>query len=96
MPDRDGDAAVGSLTPAVLFGKQHALTVAARITVAGLLLLGGGLWMRYGALPAVVGVAASATFLLARGLPTAGLMLRYGMTMVVCATAVLAAIPLLA
>lgn len=94
VPDRDGDAKVGSLTPAVIFGKQHALTVAARITLAGLLLLGGGLWLRYGIWPAAIGVAASATFLLARGLPTAGLMLRYGMTMVVCATAVLAAIPL--
>ncbi|WP_186762964.1 UbiA prenyltransferase family protein [Lentzea tibetensis] len=96
VPDRVGDAAVGSLTPVVLHGKQHALSVAARITVVGLLLLGGGLWLRYGPWWALLGVSVSATFLLARELPTSKMMLRYGMTLVVCATAVVASIPLLA
>ena len=66
------------------------------MTVAGLLLLGGGLWLRFGLAWAIVGVAASGAFLLARWLPTTRLMLRYGFPVAVVGTVVLAAIPLLA
>ncbi|GLZ28715.1 hypothetical protein Lesp02_09050 [Lentzea sp. NBRC 105346] len=96
VPDRTADARVGALTPVVLHGRRHALMVTARITVAGLLLLGGGLWLRYGGAWAVAGVVASATFLLATELPTTSLMRRYGMTLVICSTVVVASIPMLA
>lgn len=96
VPDRDGDAAAATATPVVRFGKRRALAASSRITLAGLVLLGCGLWIRHGPPWAVLGVAVSATFLLARTLPDSRLMRRYGMTLVVCANLVVAAIPLLA
>jgi 4-hydroxybenzoate polyprenyltransferase len=96
VPDREGDAATGSITPAVRYGTRHAVNAATQFTVAGLLLLGGGLWLRFSLFWAVVGVVASSAFLLVRRLPTTGLMLRYGFPIAVGGTLVLAAIPLLA
>jgi 4-hydroxybenzoate polyprenyltransferase len=95
VPDRDGDAAVGSLTPVVRHGIRHALTAAAVSTAAGLALLGTGLWARHGPAWALLGVAACAVFLLARSLPSSRLMRRYGMTAVVGSYLVIGAIPLL-
>lgn len=96
VPDREGDALAGSITPAVRYGVRHTVNAATQLTVAGLLLLGGGLWLRFGLAWAIVGVAASGAFLLARWLPTTRLMLRYGFPVAVVGTVVLAAIPLLA
>ncbi|WP_167975301.1 UbiA family prenyltransferase [Lentzea indica] len=96
VPDREGDAAAGSITPAVRYGVRHAVNAATQFTVAGLLLLGGGLWLRFGPLWAIVGVVASGAFLLARRLSTTRLMLRHGFSIAVGGTVVLAAIPLLA
>jgi len=95
VPDHDGDAEVGSRTPAVRYGTGHALAAATGATAAGLALLGAGLWTRHGPAWAVLGVGACATFLLARGLPDSRLMLRYGMTAVVGSYVVIGAIPLL-
>ncbi len=96
VPDRAGDARVGSRTPAVLYGTRHAVNAATQLTIGGLLLVGGGLWFRFGWFWAGVGVLACSAFLLARELPTSKQMLRYGMSMAVTSTVVLAAIPLLA
>ncbi|NGY65585.1 UbiA family prenyltransferase [Lentzea sp. NEAU-D13] len=96
VPDRVGDARVGSRTPAVLYGIRHAVNATTQLTVGGLLLVGGGLWFRFGPFWAAVGVVACSAFLLARDLPTARKQLRYGMSMAVASTIVLAAIPLLA
>ncbi|SMD23225.1 UbiA prenyltransferase family protein [Lentzea albidocapillata] len=96
VPDRAGDARVGSRTPAVLYGTRHAVNATIQLTVGGLLLVGGGLWFRFGLFWAAVGVVACSAFLLARDLPTARQQLRYGMSMAVVSTIVLAAIPLLA
>ncbi len=96
VPDRAGDARVGSKTPAVVYGTRHAVNATTQLTVGGLLLVGGGLWFRFGMLWAGVGVVACSAFLLARDLPTAKQQLRYGMSMAVTSTIVLAAIPLLA
>lgn len=96
VPDHDGDAVVGSRTPVVRYGVRHALTAAAAATVAGLVLLGIGLWARHGPAWAALGVAAGATFLLAHGLSGSRPMLRYGMTAVVGSYLVIGAIPLLA
>ena len=96
MPDRVGDARVGSKTPAVVYGTTHAINATTQLTVGGLLLVGGGLWVRFGPMWAAVGVAACSAFLIARDLPTARQQLRYGMSMAVASTVVLAAIPLLA
>lgn len=96
VPDRAGDARVGSRTPAVVYGTSHAVNATTQLTVGGLLLVGGGLWFRFGLFWAAVGVVACSAFLLARDVPTARQQLRYGMSMAVMSTIVLAAIPLLA
>lgn len=96
VPDRTGDARVGSRTPAVLYGTRHAVNAATQLTAGGVLLVGGGLWFRFGWFWAAVGVVACSGFLLARELPTSKQQLRYGMSMAVLSTVVLAAIPLLA
>ncbi|WP_258952235.1 UbiA family prenyltransferase [Lentzea californiensis] len=90
VPGRGGDTRTGSR--AVL----HAFSETTQLTVGGLLLVGGGLWFRFGPLWAAVGVVACSAFLLARDLPTAGQRLRYGMSAAVASTIVLASIPLLA
>ncbi|MFI6100130.1 UbiA family prenyltransferase [Lentzea sp. NPDC051213] len=96
VPDREGDAAAGSITPTVRDGVRHAVDAATQFTVAGLLLVGGGLWLRFGLDWAIVGVTAIGAFLLVRRLPTTRQMLRYGFPIAVGGTVVLAAIPLLA
>ncbi|MFD4675855.1 UbiA prenyltransferase family protein [Lentzea sp. NPDC058450] len=96
VPDRVGDARAGSRTPVVLYGTRHALNATTQLTFGGLLLVGGGLWFRFGVFWAAVGVVACSLFLLARDLPSARQQLRYGMSLAVTSTIVLAAIPLLA
>ncbi|WP_143086778.1 UbiA family prenyltransferase [Lentzea flaviverrucosa] len=90
VPGRTEDIHTGSR--AVL----HAVDETTQLTVGGLLLVGGGLWFRFGPLWAAVGVVACSAFLLARDLPAAGQRLRYGMSTAVASTIVLASIPLLA
>jgi 4-hydroxybenzoate polyprenyltransferase len=92
-------AAGGQPDPAVWLvfsGVRHAVNATTQLTLGGLLLVGGGLWFRFGPPWAAVGVTACSAFLFARDLPTARQQLRYGMTMAVVSTIVLAAIPLLA
>ncbi|MEV6719244.1 UbiA family prenyltransferase [Lentzea sp. NPDC051208] len=96
VSDRAGDAQAGSHTPAVLYGTRHAVNATVQLTVGGLLLVGGGLWFRFGPFWAGVGVAACSAFLLTRDLPAARQQLRHGMSLTVASTIVLAAIPLLA
>lgn len=90
VPGRTEDIRTGSR--AVL----HAVDETTQLTVCGLLMVGGGLWFRFGPLWAAVGVVACSAFLLARDLPAAGQRLRHGMSTAVASTIVLASIPLLA
>lgn len=62
VPDEAADATTGVGTPAVRYGRTQALATACRILFGGLLLLGWGLWWRYGAAWAVFGLAAHIVF----------------------------------
>jgi 4-hydroxybenzoate polyprenyltransferase len=66
VPDQIGDQATGMRTPTVQYGAFQAIVIACVTTVAGLGLLGWGLWWRYGLLWALLGVAASGAFLLSK------------------------------
>ncbi len=57
VPDQVGDKAAGMMTPAVRYGAFQAIVIACVVTVAGLGLLGWGLWWRHGPLWALLGVA---------------------------------------
>jgi 4-hydroxybenzoate polyprenyltransferase len=64
IPDQVGDKATGMITPAIQYGAFQAVVIACVLTVAGLSLLGWGLWWRYGPLWTLLGVATSGPFLL--------------------------------
>jgi 4-hydroxybenzoate polyprenyltransferase len=66
VPDQIGDKTTGITTPAVRYGTSQAIVIACDVTVAGLGLLGWGLWWRYGPLWALLGVAVSGAFLLSK------------------------------
>lgn len=66
VPDQIGDKATGMTTPTVQYGTFQAIVIACVTTVAGLGLLGWGLWWRYGPLWALLGVATSGVFLLSK------------------------------
>jgi 4-hydroxybenzoate polyprenyltransferase len=66
VPDQIGDKATGMMTPTVRYGAFRAIVIACFVTVAGLGLLGWGLWWRYGWLWALLGVAVSGPFLLGK------------------------------
>lgn len=91
VPDR-ADARAG----AVLHATRHAMDAATQLTVGGLLMVGGGVWFRFGPFWAAAGVVACSAFLLAQNLPTARQRVRYGTSAAVASTIVLAVIPALA
>ena len=64
VPDRMGDKATGMITPTIQYGAFQAIVIACVLTVAGLSLLGWGLWWRYGPLWTLLAVATSGPFLL--------------------------------
>jgi 4-hydroxybenzoate polyprenyltransferase len=66
VPDQIGDKATGMTTPTVQYGAFRTIVIACVVTVAGLSLLGWGLWWRYGPLWALLGVAVSGPFLLSK------------------------------
>jgi 4-hydroxybenzoate polyprenyltransferase len=66
VPDQVGDKATGMTTPTVQYGAFQATVIACVVTVAGLGLLGWGLWWRYGPLWALLGVAVNGPFLLGK------------------------------
>ncbi len=66
VPDQIGDKATGMTTPTVQYGAFQAIVIACVVTVAGLGLLGWGLWWRFGPLWAWLGVAVSGAFLLSK------------------------------
>jgi 4-hydroxybenzoate polyprenyltransferase len=75
VPDQIGDKTTGMTTPTIQYGEFQAIVIACLVTMAGLGLLGWGLWWRYGPLWALLGVAISGPFLLSelallRRLPT--------------------------
>ena len=105
LPDRAADAATGMGTPAVRHGAVRTLVVCGVLTGLGLVLLGWGLWWRYGPLWGLAGVAISTGFLAyvlpllpdggrAGKAPNATRMRRRGMSLVVLANVVVALIPL--
>ncbi|HSL07560.1 MAG TPA: UbiA family prenyltransferase [Pseudonocardiaceae bacterium] len=63
VPDQIGDKATGMRTPTVQYGQFHTIVIACVVTVAGLGLLGWGLWWCYGLRWALLGVAVSGVFL---------------------------------
>jgi 4-hydroxybenzoate polyprenyltransferase len=64
IPDQIGDKAAGMRTPVVQYGQFRTIVIACLVTVAGLGLLGWGLWWRYGPRWALLGVAVSGAFLI--------------------------------
>ncbi|MGW6449959.1 UbiA family prenyltransferase [Lentzea sp. NPDC055074] len=92
VPGRAG----GARTSAVARRTRHTVDTTTRLTVAGLLMVGGGVWFRFGPFWAAAGVVACSAFLLARDLPTARQQERCGTSAAVASTIVLAAIPSLA
>ncbi|MGH4010398.1 MAG: UbiA prenyltransferase family protein [Pseudonocardiaceae bacterium] len=66
VPDQIGDKATGMTTPTVQYGAFQAIVIACVVTVAGLGLLGWGLWWRYGPLWALLGVTVSGAFLFSK------------------------------
>jgi 4-hydroxybenzoate polyprenyltransferase len=63
VPDRAADTATGMVTPAVRHGAGRALAAACLLMAAGLVLLGWGLWWRYGLAWALLGTAMYGVFL---------------------------------
>jgi lycopene elongase/hydratase (dihydrobisanhydrobacterioruberin-forming) len=66
VPDQIGDKATGMTTPTIQYGAFQAIVIACIVTVAGLGLLGWGLWSLYGPLWALLGVAINGPFLLSK------------------------------
>lgn len=63
VPDLTADAATGMTTPAVRYGAVRSLVLSCLIMATGLILLGGGLWWRFGPAWALAGMAGHAVFL---------------------------------
>ncbi|WAL63479.1 UbiA family prenyltransferase [Amycolatopsis cynarae] len=63
LPDLAADTASGIGTPTVRYGPARALLLACGLLLAGLVLLGWGLWWRYGLAWCLLGIAAHAVFL---------------------------------
>jgi lycopene elongase/hydratase (dihydrobisanhydrobacterioruberin-forming) len=63
VPDLAADTATGLATPTVRHGAAATLTLSCLTLLAGLVVLGWGLWWRYGAAWLVVGIAAHGAFL---------------------------------
>jgi lycopene elongase/hydratase (dihydrobisanhydrobacterioruberin-forming) len=102
VPDVAGDTATGMITPTVRFGAAHALTGSYVIIVTGLGLLGWGLWLRGGLVPALLAVAASGAFLLGElavprhGVRSSVRMRKHSMGSVAIGNVLVALIPLVA
>jgi lycopene elongase/hydratase (dihydrobisanhydrobacterioruberin-forming) len=64
VPDEISDKATGMKTPTVQYGAFQAIVIACVVTVAGLGLLGWGLWWCYGPRWALLGVSVSGACLL--------------------------------
>jgi len=106
VPDRAADAATGMTTLAVRHGAYRTLLLSCLIAVAGPVLLGVGLWSRYGVIWAIVGVAAGSVFVVGqlavlpgtsdRTLPSSARMRRRNMTPMMAANVFLAVLPLIA
>jgi 4-hydroxybenzoate polyprenyltransferase len=106
VPDRAGDAATGMTTWAVRHGAYPTLLLSCLIALAGPALLGWGLWLRYGVVWAIVGIAAGAVFVLGQltvlrgtsdhALPSSARMRTRNMTPMMAANVFLAALPFIA
>lgn len=66
VPDQLGDKSTKMTTPTVQYGTFQAIVISCVVTVAGLGLLGWGLWWRYGPLWAALGMTVSGVFLLSK------------------------------
>lgn len=64
IPDRAADAATGTVTLAVRYGAMRTLVVSCLIAASVPVLLGWGLWWRYGPIIGLVGAAVGSAFLL--------------------------------
>ncbi|GAB3476931.1 hypothetical protein GCM10027521_08730 [Amycolatopsis cihanbeyliensis] len=85
VTDRAADAATGFRTPAVRYGTRRALALSCGLSLAGVLLLGGGLWWRHGVLVALAGMLGTGVFLggmlaLPRDPTAVRRMIRYALT----------------
>jgi len=106
VPDRAGDAASGVTTFAVRHGAHRTLVLSCLIGLAGPALLGAGLWPRYGAVWAIVGMAAGLVFVVGQlavlpgasdqALPSSARIRRRNMTPMMAANVSLVVLPLVA
>lgn len=106
VPDQIGDKATGMTTPTIQYGAFQAIVIACIVTVAGLGLLGWGLWSRYGPLWALLGVVINVPFLLSKlallrrlpgdSLPNHAQMRRRDLSLVLIADIFLVLLPLAA
>ncbi len=106
VPDRAADTATGVATPSARHGAAHTLALACVVLLAGLALLGWGLWWRYGPAWALAGTLAHGVFLVrvaallrrARDgeLPTARRMHTRGLPVVMLGEVALLVVPLAA
>lgn len=106
VPDLAVDTATGMTTPAVRYGATRALALSCLVMLAGLVLLGWGLWGRYGPSWILPGLAAHGIFLggmlprLGRtsneSLPSSVRMRKHSMSLAMAGEVTLVVIPLLA
>jgi lycopene elongase/hydratase (dihydrobisanhydrobacterioruberin-forming) len=107
VPDQAADTVTGIATPPVRYGAVCALALSCLILLAGLGLLGWGLWWRYGAGWVIPGIAAHGVFLAGvliflfgaisnRDLPSSVSMRSRAMPLVMIGEVALAVVPLVA
>ncbi|MEU6642504.1 UbiA family prenyltransferase [Saccharomonospora sp. NPDC046836] len=106
VPDRAADMATGITTPSVRYGHAGTLAMACVVLLAGLLLLGWGLWWSFGPLWAIVGTVVhlgfltgvAGQFVLARRgrFPSATVLLKRGLPVVMLGEVALVVVPLAA
>lgn len=105
-PDRAADLGSGDATPAVRYGVTHTLALSCVLLLAGLVLLGAGLWAHFGIVVAAAGTLAHGVFTGAaalqlwrttRGLaPSASGMRRRALPLVLAGELTITLIPLVA
>lgn len=96
VPDLGADTTTGMRTPVVRYGPAGAVTLSVTAAVAGLVLVGWGLWWRFGPVWALPLVALQATFLTGAVAPSSRRIRRRALPPVTVGTVALTVAPLVA